>query len=906
MGSKGSTVAWTLAAGAFGLLVALALLSAWVVEWLWFGELGYRQVFWRVRLAQFTLFTATFVSAFVYFRVNLGLLARQIVTPGSGLGGTVTEALRLWATPLRLKVLATALAAAAALPFALAMAASWDALIRFESYVPFGEDDPILGHDIGFYVFRLPLLDAVQNALTMAAFVMLAGLALAYHQLGLFGRLAAMRVPPPASALRLAAVNLALFVAGWGGGYVLDRFAILYEGDGVVFGAGYADVGIVLPGLAVMVGGSLAVVGILLWGAYAVAPRPMLVGLGAYVGLGLLALGVIPALVQRFAVGPNELELEAPYLRHNIAATRRAFAIDGVEARAYPALSELTLAEIRANPDTLGNVRLWDWRPLLQTYRQIQEIRLYYRFYDVDVDRYRLSDGYRQVMLSARELAERLPERARTWVNEKLQYTHGYGVTMSLAAQEGEEGTPNLLVKDLPPVSVSGLAIREPAIYFGASMPGYRIVATSIPEFSHPKGDENVYDHYRGRGGIPLDAYWKRLLFAFNRLDVNILLSDYLGPASRIQLWRRVAERVGKAAPFLRLDSDPYLAVVDGRLFWIQDAYTTSDRYPYSEPYRGGFNYIRNSVKAVVDAYEGSVDLYLIDPADPVIAAYRRAFPGLFKDFAEMPAGLRAHLRYPQDIFAAQVDRYRSYHMTNPQVFYNQEDLWVVPNEKYAGAKVTMEPYYILMRLPGEAQLEFLLMTPLTPQNRDNMIAWMAARSDFPRYGALVVYKLPKERLVYGPIQIEALIDQDTTISRQLSLWDQKGSRVIRGNLMVIPLDHSLLYVEPVYLIAENNDVPQLKRVIVAYGNRVVMEPTLEMSLAALFGGRQEAAPGAAPKGRAEAERLGRIGARIEAAERALKAGDWAAFGRAIGDVMGELKDVLGPGARGERGGAAD
>jgi uncharacterized membrane protein (UPF0182 family) len=401
-------------------------------------------------------------------------------------------------------------------------------------------------------------------------------------------------------------------------------------------------------------------------------------------------------------------------------------------------------------------------------------------------------------------------------------------------------GFPQYLIKDIPPVSqYGGLNTTQPAIYYGEVSPGYKIVSTGIKEFDYPKGNENVYTSYQGSGGIPLDGIWKRLLFAWTQSDVNILFTSYLTPQSKIQIWRSVQERVSQIAPFLLLDKDPYAVVSDGKLYWIQDAYTVSDRYPYSQPQASGTaqgsNYIRNSVKIVVDMYNGGVSFYIMDPKDPVLNVYRKAFPGVFKDLTDLSAGLKAHLRYPQDLFAIQASEYSTFHMTDPQVFYNREDLWVAPEEKYDGAVNPMEPYYILMKLPGSSQMEYLIMTPFTPQKRDNMIAWLAARCDFPDYGKMLFYELPKEKLIYGPNQISAMIDQSTTISQQLTLWDQKGSGVIRGKLIVIPIENSFLYVVPLYLKAEGTNFPQLKRVIVATGDRVVMEPTLDESLNDLF-----------------------------------------------------------------------
>jgi uncharacterized membrane protein (UPF0182 family) len=429
---------------------------------------------------------------------------------------------------------------------------------------------------------------------------------------------------------------------------------------------------------------------------------------------------------------------------------------------------------------------------------------------------------------------------ARTWVNENLEFTHGEGLVMNSVSKTTGGGLPLYLVDNVPAESQFGLNITQPAIYFGEVAPGYKIVSTGIKEFDYPKGNQNVYASYQGTVRIPLDSIWKRLLFAWTQKDINVLLTSYLTPQSRIQIWRSVQERVSQVAPFLLLDHDPYAVLSEGKLYWIQDAYTVSDRFPYSNPQATGsaqgMNYIRNSVKAVVNMYDGTVSLYAMGSKDPVLAMYERAFPGVFKDLADLPMDLKAHLRYPEDLFGIQAAQYETFHMTDPQVFYNREDLWVPPQEKYDGAVNPMDPYYMLMKLPGSGQLEYLIMTPFTPQKRDNMIAWLAARCDFPDYGKMLFYELPKDKLIFGPNQIGAMIDQSTTISQQLTLWDQKGSGVIRGKLIVIPIENSFLYVVPLYLKAEGTNFPQLKRVIVATGDKVVMEPTLDEALASLFG----------------------------------------------------------------------
>jgi uncharacterized membrane protein (UPF0182 family) len=857
--------------------------------------LGYADVFLHLLSTRLLLFAAAFAISFVYLWSNLALAGRNIlarygVASGEGLRFHTPRGREIRISPWWLRTPAAAAAVLVSLSFGGFFYEQWDTWLRFRYGGEFGFLDPVYRTDVGFYVFRYPFYELLQGSLTGLTFLALAIGAILYVLSGAFRPGGGNR-----SILRHLVGMFLLFVAAWGWGYYLDRFGLLFSTRGVAYGAGYTDVNVMRIALWVMVFATLALAAAALatvfLGRFVLLP----VAGGAYAALIGIALVLLPSVIQRYEVKPNELALETPYIERTIEFTRRAYLLDRVETRKYPGVSDLTYADAVKNKETLANIRLWDWRPIRQTYRQTQEIRAYYKFYEVDVDRYHLEeDGYRQVMLSARELEQRLPDTARTWVNEHLQYTHGYGLVMSLVSEKTTEGLPVYLIQDLPPKTRKGLAVSRPAIYYGEKTPGYRIVATEIPEFDYPKGDKNVYTSYDGKGGIPLGGLLKRLLFAWNFSDVSIILSDYITPTSRIQIWRPARDRIARVAPFLRLDEDPYLVLSDGKLYWILDAYTVTSRFPYSEPYRGSFNYIRNSVKVVVDAYDGSVDFYVTDPEDPVLKMYRQAFPGFFKDLAALSPDLKAHLRYPEGLFGIQAQMFRTYHMTIPQVFYNKEDLWTVPNEKYAGDTIPMEPYYILIRLPGEAKLEYLIMTPMTPSNRDNMIAWLAGRSDFPDYGRMISYELPKERLIYGPLQIEAMIDQDDVISQQLSLWDQKGSRVIRGNLLVIPLDHSFLYVEPVYLIAEETEIPQLRRVIVIYGKRVVMEPTLEGAIRAAFavpspgGGqapasspRPEEAPGVPAKALGTARKL------FEQAEDALKKGEWEKFGQAM-EKLGE------------------
>lgn len=888
---------------AVALLFLLLVLPARLVELLWFDNLGYEQVFWRRLGLQSALFLSGFLLAAAYLGANFIYIYRHysVLRWKVGMDVQREQAPEIELTPERLRAMAIVVSVLIGLFFAGHFAGLYDLFLRFIGDVATGIDDPIFGNDLSFYLLRLPFIEAIQSVLMTISMLTVALSIGTYVWMGSVmvdkGRLIA-----PRPVIRQLSVNIAVFVAAWGLGYFLSRYGLLYRSGGTVHGIGYIEQNVVIPAYWVMFVASLLLAALLIFNLQRARAKLLGVGLVGYFLLMVIGLGVLPAAVQRFGVEPNELELERPYLEHNIRYTRLAYGIDDVEERSYPAELTLSYSDVLANEATVNNIRLWDPRLLIQTFRQIQEIRTYYQFYNVDIDRYEIDGEVRQVMLSARELAQRLPERADTWINRHMQYTHGYGLTMNAVAEIGAEGTPELLVRDLPPVSEFDLPLGRPAIYYGEAIPTYRIVNTEVQELSYPSGDENVYTHYDGTGGVQLSSMWRRLLFAFYHGDTNLILSDLIHPESRIQFWNRIQERVRKIAPFLMLDDDPYLVITDDGPIWIQDAYTTSRTFPYSESEpRTGLNYIRNSVKVVIDAYDGSVIFYVMDEEDPVLGAYREFFPDLFRSSDEMPQYVRQHLRYPQDLFDLQVSRFTRYHMTIPQVFYNNEDLWTRPREQYGGSSIPMEPYYVLTKLPGDVEMDYLLMTPLTPESRDNMIAWMAARSDPEDYGRLIVYKLPKERLIYGPIQVESRIDQDTEISEQLALWDQRGSRVVRGNLMVIPIEQSFIYVEPVFLIAEGTQIPQLRRVIVSYGERVAMERTLDEALAAVFEedlqrliAREEMnledLPATALSGQAQQE-LRRARQTLDRAMSALQEGDFSSFGERIEDLRQILEE---------------
>jgi uncharacterized membrane protein (UPF0182 family) len=569
--------------------------------------------------------------------------------------------------------------------------------------------------------------------------------------------------------------------------------------------------------------------------------RAMLAILGVWVLLAVLAGNVYPGLVQRFQVSPNELNLERPFITNNINLTRMAYDLDTIEVRSYNASEVLTVADLASEADTVRNVRLWDYRPLLQTYNQIQALRQYYQFNDVDVDRYVIDGNVRQVMIAARELVpDQLSDDAQTWVNRRLVYTHGYGVAASPVSQVTREGLPDFYLKDLPPRGA--ITVTQPHIYFGELTESYVVARTNEPEFHYPSGDGNVTTQFSADTGVAMN-FWARLLFAVRFADINLLLNQDITADSQL-LWRRnIVERVTTVAPFLRFDQDPYIVVDDtGKLYWIIDAYTVSNRFPYSTPL-GQINYIRNPVKVVINAYDGVPSFYLMDPDEPIVAAYARIFPTLFTPYDQMPQGLRAHLRYPEDLFSVQADVYRTFHMTDVNEFYNREDLWSWPQELVQNTTQRMEPYYVLMQLPDGERLEYVQILPFTPANRENLIAWLAARSDPEYYGEKIVYEFGKDSLFFGPNQVEARISQDPEISAQLTLWNQQGTNVFRGNLLVIPVKGSLLYVEPLYLQSESGRIPELQRVIVATSQRIVMAENLGLALIQLFGGEVLAEP---------------------------------------------------------------
>ncbi|MBN1993673.1 MAG: UPF0182 family protein [Anaerolineae bacterium] len=786
-----------------------------------------------------------------------------------------------------------------------AASGNWLLFLRFLRQQPFGLTDPILNMDVGFYLFSLPFYHFVQTWLIVVLFLSLIGAA-AIYVLAQQNNLSEGRIVVlPHVQLHLSILGAFIFLT-FALGHWLDIFDLMYSARGVAFGPSYTDINVTMPALWVMVAVAVTASLLLLLNTLLRRVALSLLAIFLWIVAGIIATGFVPGIVQRYVVEPNELARETPYIENNIAFTSLAYGLDKVREQDFPTVEPLTQAALTENEATLRNIRLWDYRPLLQTYQQIQAIRLYYSFLDIDLDRYVINGELRQVALAAREL-DKNQLQSPTWVTQKLQFTHGYGVVMNPIDQVTGEGLPQLWIKDLPPVSSVDITVDRPEIYYGEAPDDYVFVKTTEREFNYPSGEQNVYANYQGAGGVVMDSSLKRLLFALRLADTNMLLSQEFTPESRVLLYRNIRDRVERIAPFLEYDHDPYLVIgPDGNLYWIQDAYTVSDRFPYSEPFNQ-INYIRNSVKVVIDAYDGSLTFYVVDEADPLVKTYAVIFPQLFTSMQEMPEWVRAHLRYPEDLFNIQAGMYRIYHMEDVNVFYNKEDVWQVPLEIFAGNTQPVEPYYVIIRSPGHDNSEFVLMQPFTPNNKDNLIAWMAARSDGEHYGELVIYRFPKQELIFGPLQIEGRIDQNPEISAQITLWDQGGSEVIRGNLLVLPVGNSLLYVEPLYLRAEQGQIPELKRVILASGDQIVMRETLAESLLALF----EAEPAAvvkvetpttveespvesAPPLSDDVAELARTAsAHYEAAEAALRNSDWATYGRELENLKAALDRLV-------------
>ncbi|HEX3928781.1 MAG TPA: UPF0182 family protein [Gemmatimonadales bacterium] len=892
------------------LLVVVLLFLAWpslsttLSNWWWFKEIGYEVVFARQFTTRLSLFmgVGTAVSLFLYANFRLALRGAAVLPYPVHLGPNLP------AVNLTGVVRSLSLPAAIILGifFGLAGGGAWDTVLLALHGVAFGTTDPAFGRDVSYYIFTLPLID---GTLTMLATMLVLTLIMLFP---IYLARGSFVVTPPRhihldrrASIHAGVVLGALFVIIALQLWLVDAPSLVYSTTGPLVGASYTDLHATLPALYISALAALAAAGMIVAGGVrGHLTRSALQAIVGYVAVALVGRGVIPLIMQKVFVAPTELTRETPYLQDHIVATRRAWGLDSVDVKELGDAGSLSLTDIQNNGPTIDNVRLWDRDPLLQTFGQLQELRTFYDFVSIDDDRYWIDGKYRQVLLSPRELnAASLP--TRTFINEHLTFTHGMGLTLGPVNQVTSDGLPVLFIKDLPPVSSVSLKVTRPQIYYGEIANDYVVVGTKQREFDHPAGEQDVYAAYDGTGGVRVGNALRRLILATRFSASNLLFSADIGDDSRVLYNRNVVARVKQALPFLRFDRDPYLVVTaDGKLKWILDGYTTSDAYPYAEPVDDGTTYMRNSVKVIVDAYDGSITSYISTPNDPLIRTWSAIFPGIFHPLASLPADLRAHLRYPDDLYRTQAALYATYHMDSPVDFYHRADQWQIPSVGSSDASVPFMRH-IIMRLPGEASAEYVYMVPFTPRGKDNLAAWMVARNDGAEYGRLRVYKFPEQSLVFGPTQVENLINQNTEISQQVSLWDQRGSKVIRGDLLVIPIEQALLYVQPLYLQAEGGRIPELKRVVVAYQNTVVMEETLDGALNDIFGASTRprnptsgtSSSAVAPAGGDTQSLITEAQQHYDNALQAQRNGDWAKYGdeiKTLGELLTRLRNAPG------------
>jgi uncharacterized protein len=933
---------------AIGVVIAVALVAALIawahlyVDWVWFGEVGLRAVF-RVRLLVGLAAFAAFAAAFFAIVYGNLLIARRLAPryrPVEGVDvievvhGTAVR----WVAWIGLGVALFGAVIAGA-----HAAGTWLVFARALHGVPFGSRDPVFHHDLSFYVFTLPAWEYVYGFLFASLIVALVVSVAAHFAVGglevrtggtpmspeqraayppqaraaeQLSRVRGLRIEEGA-AIHLSIIMAALFALG-GVGYVFRAWNLLYSTAGVVFGAGYTDVHVRLPVMRVLMVLCFVLAAALVYNAVRRRhPWWPAAAFGVWLVSLIVLLGIVPAVFQALIVNPNQLAKEQRYIAFNIAATRAAYDLNAISQTPYSLKGDLTSTALKVNAVTVRNIRLWDPQVLLRSYGQLQELRPYYQFSTVSVDRYDVNGVYTQTMLAPRELnVAGLPAQAQTWVNQHITYAHGYGVAVSAVNQVASGGSPDFLVQDVPPVSSApSLTVTQPQIYYGLLGNDYVLVKTKYPTFDYPGASGNVYAPYTGTGGIPISSFWNRLAFAIRFGDIRFFTTSAITSQSRVIILDNIRARLEAAAPFLRFDGNPYMVVAGGRLFWIADAYTTTARIPYSEPL-GGVNYIRNSVKVVIDAYNGTMRLYDFAPQDPLLRTYARLFPGIFLPASRMPAALRQHVRYPEDYFAAQAEMFATYHVTNTSLLYNKGNQWQIPTNLSISGAAPQSAYYMIMRLPGQTREEFVLILPYVPNGRANMIAWLGAQSDVPNYGKAVSFEFPSSLNVYGPAQVEAAINQDPVISAQRTLWGQQGSHVIFGNLLTVPIQNSLLYVQPLYLQSSTTALPQIQRVIVFYRSpsaspdlptgqqqNVVMAPTLGEALAQIFGGapppgttpgvKPGTKPGTTPATAATAALIAKANAQYAAAQAALRRGDLSAFGRqiqALGKTLSQLK----------------
>ncbi len=930
-------------------IVAIAALVAWIlsgfwatifVEALWFDQLGFNDVFWTTIWAKFATGLVFGLMALVGLGLNV-YLARFYSTRLTELhlfNEEMSELEQLFSSSKLIEIVTIIGVLVISAIMGLIGLANWDGMLRYFNQEAFGATDPIFSLDIGFYVFSLPILHFFRFWLLLLVIASAIAVTLFYLYRG------AVTIEERGIQIRSYARNhicvlgaIVFLLMAWG--YRLDMYRLLYSESGFAFGAGYTDLHARLYSLWILLFVALACAGMFAMTLYSKRRNLPFYAIGAMIASSLLVGSVYPGLVQYFLVAPNEYDREMPYIEHNINYTLQGYGLDLVDEVPFQIQEDLTAEDIQSNITTINNLKIQDKRPLRRTYQQLQEIRTYYDFSNVDEDRYLIDGQYRQVMLAARELSyNQIP--SPTWQNRHLFYTHGYGLCLSPVNTSTPEGLPVLFVKDIPPVSNSDdLVVRRPELYFGENMDAYAVVKTTQEEFDYPEGDQNKFSRYEDDGGVELSSYFRRVAFARYFSEANFVISPLITEESQVMFYRRLQSRVENIAPFLDYDHDPYLIIAGGKLYWMIDAYTTTGSYPYSQRFSGllqmpdqgdlgsgpqsdipglnpppqrrfvqnqptlqQINYIRNSVKVVIDAYTGETDFYLVDEVDPIVLTYQKIFPTLFRPLSEMPQMLRDHIRYPRDMFAIQAAMYRIYHMRNPQVFYNKEDMWAVPQQFYGEQEQQVYPYYAVMKTAQMDKEELLLLLPFTPAGKENMIGWMAAHCDEPLYGRIQVYNFPKQELVYGPMQIEARITQDADIAKELTLWNQEGSQVIRGDIIVVPIQESLLYIEPLYLRQRSTrgGLPELKRVIVAYGNRIAMRETLDQALSTIFSFESSLALQSStivdgmevlsPRRATLNELAKRAVSQYEEARNYLQAGNWAGYGESLQQLENVLK----------------
>lgn len=884
--------------GRFGILIAvLAVLvlcspqiAHFATDYLWFDEVGYQSVFLTFTFAKFAVGIVVFLLVFLLSYLTLHVTTKYepkvtvegdtVVNVPNKKGGKRIMAL---VPSLVLGVLAGYLSATAL----------WQNILLFLQQTPAGVTDPVFGRDISFYFFSLSLFETVYAlAFLFLAVIFLFNLLMTFYLQGFSKQtfqLMGKRI------IYFTTAFVLLLIAG----FQLQAANLLYAQDGAVLGAGYTDLHVTLP-MYYIASAACVLTAVCLLAALK-KKSAKIAAVGPIALAAVLVIGGLAATgVQNFIVQPAEIAKEQPYITNNIEMTNKAYGLDDIKEMEFSGSGTLTATDLQEEMDTIKNIRLIDYRPTITVFNQLQSMRLYYKFVDVDIDRYDISGTQQQVYLSARELDQSsLDDSAQTWVNKYLKYTHGYGAVVTPVNQVTSQGQPEMWVENIPPsTTIPELEITRPEIYYGQLTNDYVIVNTEEPEFDYPIGDSNAQSQYEGDAGIPMN-FVNKTLFAMDRSNYKILFSNLITSDSKILLNRNILDRVEKIAPFLTFDSDPYLVVQDGGLVWVIDAYTSTDKYPYAakvtnrESIFYGQNYIRNSVKATVNAYTGETSFYIVDKTDPLVNSYAKVFPGLFKPLDEMPENLREHLKYSTTLFEVQTEIYQQYHMKNPTVFYNKEDVWSIANEIYGSETTKMESYFVNMRLPGSDELEFLLMRPFTPTQKQNMVSWLAARNDDENYGELVLFKFPKQTTIYGPMQVEARISNDSEISQNLNLWDQQGSSVIRSNLLVVPIKESILYIEPIYLTMNSeNSLPEVVRIVVAYQDKIVMEKTLDEALSKLFGTdfRTEGAVPSTPDGDNDTTSTGglltynevveQIKAAYQNAKRSAQNGNWADYGR--------------------------